>query len=85
MYRLRRSTWCKKAELSATLRVERAATSGGLIRVYLALGTLGRVSERVLVIRIYVYWSGVGFQDGSGLKRSIFMNSLRVADPKSFS
>jgi hypothetical protein len=54
-----------------------------------ALATIrvASTSQNFTLLRVAAYSSssGTGFQDWSGLNRSIFINSLKLDNPKSFS
>ncbi len=59
------------------------STSGFSISSGLRVQVVGKPGQ--FHVRIFPYSSKTGVHDLSGLKRSILMNSLRVAGPKSFS
>jgi hypothetical protein len=66
--------------------VQFAMTLTPFLRVLPTLRVASTIQNFTLLpVAAYSASSGTGVQDLSGLKRSIFINSLKLANPKSFS
>jgi len=72
-----------KMAASLQLASRKRSTSGFSISPGLGVSLPGKAEQ--FHVRIFPYSSKTGFQERSGLNRSILINSLRVAGPKSFS